>query len=72
MMTPGKDQSSRHRKKSFEKGRLWEMFRILDGKEPDRVQRAALAEELGLSETQIYKWFFDTKKKVEQDEIYAR
>lgn len=50
-MTPGKDQSSRHRKKSFEKGRLWEVFRQLDGKEPERVQRAALAEELGLSET---------------------
>jgi hypothetical protein len=47
------------------------MFRQLDGREPDRNMRAKLAQELGLSETQVYKWFFDTKKKVEQDELYA-
>ena len=47
------------------------MFRQLDGREPDRNMRAQLAQELGLSETQVYKWFFDTKKKVEQNELYA-
>jgi len=28
-----------------------------------------LAEELNLHENQIYKWFWDTKKKVEEDNL---
>jgi hypothetical protein len=30
-----------------------------------------LAEQLGLKENQIYKWFWDTKKKVDEDQELA-
>jgi len=30
------------------------------------------AEELNLKENQIYKWFWDTKKKIEEDNVLAR
>lgn len=32
----------------------------------------SLSQELNLSEQQVYKWFWDTKKKVEEDTILAK
>jgi hypothetical protein len=51
---------------------LWDLYKKLEGKAPDREVIAELAEELNLKENQIYKWFWDTKKKVEEDNVLAR
>lgn len=40
----------------------------MKGKPPSKEQIATLAEELQLSENQIYKWFWDTKKKLDEEE----
>ena len=44
----------------------------MNGKVPSRDDIAGLSEELNLKENQVYKWFWDTKKKVEEDTILAR
>ena len=43
------------------------MYKDLNGKTPDRETITNLANELNLKENQIYKWFWDTKKKVDED-----
>ena len=45
------------------------MYKELNGKTPTREKITQLAEELNLHENQIYKWFWDTKKKVEEDNL---
>lgn len=40
----------------------------MKGKPPSKEQIATLAEELQLSENQVYKWFWDTKKKLDEEE----
>jgi len=44
----------------------------LKGNNPSRDQITDLSEELNLKENQIYKWFWDTKKKVEEDTRLAK
>ena len=39
---------------------------------PEREKIGAISEQLGLSVNQIYKWFWDTKKKVEEHTALAR
>jgi len=51
---------------------LWDLYKKREGKAPEREVIAELAEELNLKENQIYKWFWDTKKKVEEDNVLAR
>ena len=34
---------------------------------PDSGEAKQIAEKLGLKAVQIYKWFWDTKKKVDED-----
>ena len=43
---------------------LWSCFKKNDGKQPPRDEILELAKTLKLAETQIYKWFWDTQKKV--------
>ena len=40
----------------------------MKGETPSKERITKLARKLDLSENQIYKWFWDTKKKVEEDE----
>lgn len=44
------------------------MYKEKNGETPDKDTIANLAKKLGLSENQIYKWFWDTKKKLEDEE----
>ena len=44
----------------------------MNGNTPARAEIGRLSEELNLKENQIYKWFWDTKKKVEEDTMLAR
>ena len=44
---------------------------MLDGRQPEREEIQALAQRLRLKEQQIYKWFWDTQKKVKEDEQTA-
>ena len=44
----------------------------MEGRQPPRQHILNLVHELNLSEQQIYKWFWDTKKKVEEDEQLAQ
>lgn len=44
----------------------------MNGKTPSREEITSLSEELNLKENQIYKWFWDTKKKVDEDTALAR
>ena len=44
----------------------------MKGETPSRDEITQLSEDLGLKENQIYKWFWDTKKKVEEDTVLAR
>ena len=62
----------RQRKNKSQKQELWDLFKSLGGNKPHPSQIEHLAEKLKLSEQQIYKWFWDTKKKVEEDEEYAK
>ena len=48
------------------------MYKRLNGIPPQRDEIKSLAKELNLKSNQIYKWFWDTKKKVEEDTILAR
>lgn len=43
------------------------LYKELKGNNPSREQITELSQELNLKENQIYKWFWDTKKKVEED-----
>lgn len=47
------------------------MYKKYEGKTPSRETITNLADELGLKENQIYKWFWDTKKKVDEDNELA-
>lgn len=47
------------------------MYKDLEGKPPSRERIKDLAEELNLKENQIYKWFWDTKKKIDEDNALA-
>ncbi len=40
----------------------------MKGETPSKERITKLARKLDLSDNQIYKWFWDTKKKVEEDE----
>lgn len=44
----------------------------MKGETPNREQIEQLSLQLNLKENQIYKWFWDTKKKVEEDTALAR
>lgn len=48
------------------------MYKELNGATPTRERITALSDELNLKENQIYKWFWDTKKKVEEDTKLAK
>ncbi len=65
-------RTNRTRKSACQKDALWELYKELDGKTPPRERILQLAEELNLKINQIYKWFWDTKKKVEEDTKIAR
>jgi len=46
---------------------LWSLYKELKGATPSKEKILELSHELNLSENQIYKWFWDTKKKVDED-----
>lgn len=46
---------------------LWQLYKELKGATPSKEKITDLSIELNLSENQIYKWFWDTKKKVDED-----
>lgn len=48
------------------------MYKELNGATPSRERITDLSNELNLKENQIYKWFWDTKKKVEEDTHIAK
>lgn len=50
---------------------LWQMYKKYEGRTPERDVITKLAADLGLKENQIYKWFWDTKKKVDEDNELA-
>ena len=50
---------------------LWELFKRQNGVVPHRDEIILLAEELNLTQTQIYKWFWDAKKRIEEDSVLA-
>lgn len=68
----GHKKTNRTRKSQCQKDALWDLYKRLNGKTPSREDIASLSEELNLKENQVYKWFWDTKKKVEEDTILAR
>lgn len=43
----------------------------MEGTVPEREQIAKFSKEVGLSENQVYKWFWDTNKKVVEDKALA-
>lgn len=47
------------------------MYKKYEGKTPQKEDIERLSNELGLKENQIYKWFWDTKKKVDEDNEFA-
>ena len=47
------------------------MYKKYEGRTPERDVITKLAADLGLKENQIYKWFWDTKKKVDEDNELA-
>ena len=51
---------------------MWELYKRLNGIPPTREEIKHLSKELNLKGNQIYKWFWDTKKKVEEDTMLAR
>ena len=60
-------KTNRTRKSQCQKDALWDLYKRLKGDTPSREEIAELSEELNLKENQIYKWFWDTKKKVDED-----
>ena len=69
--TRGKKQPQRTRKSQHQKDILLNIYKQNDGETPEKEQIQKLAKQLGLSENQIYKWFWDTKKKLDEDEKKA-
>ena len=65
-------KTNRTRKSQCQKDALWTLYKELSGETPSREQITSLSEELNLKENQIYKWFWDTKKKVEEDTEIAK
>ena len=66
------DKTNRTRKSQCQKDALWLLYKELKGKTPSREQIAELSNNLDLKENQVYKWFWDTKKKVEEDTQEAK
>lgn len=62
----------RTRKSQCQKDALWQLYKDLNGETPSREQITHLSDELNLKENQVYKWFWDTKKKVDEDTLLAR
>lgn len=44
---------------------LWGIYQSTYGRLPERKQRIELAKKLNSTEAKIYKWFFDTRRRVE-------
>ena len=65
-------KTNRTRKSQCQKDALWELYKVLKGETPSRTQIENLSNELNLKENQIYKWFWDTKKKVDEDTEIAK
>ena len=66
------NKTNRTRKSQCQKDALWQLYKDLKGKPPSRDQITRLSEDLDLKENQVYKWFWDTKKKVEEDTNEAK
>lgn len=47
---------------------LWDIFKENKGKMPSRKQRSQLAEQLGMKDHQIYKWFWEAIHKYEDSQ----
>ena len=62
---------NRTRKSQCQKDALWNLYKSLNGATPSHETIAEYSEELNLKENQIYKWFWDTKKKVDEDNFLA-
>ena len=62
---------TRTRKSQCQKDVLWKIYKELNGATPSKDKITDLSNELNLSENQIYKWFWDTKKKVDEDNSHA-
>lgn len=65
-------KTNRTRKSQCQKDALWNLYKNLKGETPTREQITELSDQLNLKENQIYKWFWDTKKKVEEDTALAK
>lgn len=61
----------RTRKSKTQKHKLWKFFEQLEGSVPERDKIAKFSEEIGLTENQVYKWFWDTNKKLVEDKALA-
>lgn len=64
--------NNRTRKSQCQKDALWSLYKTYKGNLPPREVITNLSNELNLTEQQVYKWFWDTKKKVEEDTNLAR
>ena len=58
---------NRTRKSKEQTECLWSLYKRTNGVPPDSAEAKQIAEKLGLKAVQIYKWFWDTKKKVDED-----
>ena len=70
-MVKRRSKKRRLRKSKPQREALWALFKELKGEMPKRVQVLELVDTLGLKEQQVYKWFWDTKKRVESDGLLA-
>lgn len=66
------DKTNRTRKSQCQKDALWNLYKTYKGHTPPRDVITNLSQELNLSEQQVYKWFWDTKKKVDEDTMLAK
>ena len=61
---------NRTHKSENQKNELWNIFKQTRGVLPKTDEISQYARKLNLSENQIYKWFWDTKKRVEDSEYF--
>ena len=64
--------SKRATKTKYQKDQLWRLFKQLGGLVPSKAEIERQARLLGLRIDQIYKWFWDTRKKVDEDNSLAQ
>lgn len=46
---------------------LWQFYKDLGGESPSKQTISELADQLDLKVPQVYKWFWDTNKKIDSE-----